>query len=796
MTFSILVSTAECVSVHVKRWTEPVSARRITVTGVVQGVGYRPFIYGLASSLDLRGWVRNTTAGVEILVEGRDASLGQFVDSLTSKAPPLAHVEGVLAREEPSHAFSHFEILESVVVEGAFQAVSPDVSICPDCERELLNPADRRYLYPFINCTNCGPRFTIIKDLPYDRPNTTMSAFPMCPDCASEYEDPSNRRFHAQPTACPVCGPYVQLRVSARPSTAVSTIDLRLSAVLKARHMLQEGKIVAVKGLGGYHVACDATNDEAVRELRRRKGRAGKPFAVMMPDLATAERYCEVGQQERELLLGHERPVVLLRCRPGTDASSEIAPGMDTLGVMLPYTPLHHLLLNRVDPRLMQEDVPRMLVMTSGNLSEEPIAVQDEDALARLAVVVDAFLMHNREIYVRCDDSVVRIDARSDARTVGVVHLRRSRGYAPYPVRLPYEVPHALGVGGELKNAFCLAREEQAFLSQHIGDMENAEVLESFERNVEHLGRLFRVEPRLVAHDLHPDYMTTTFAKKMNLAVRIGVQHHHAHIASCMADNGLSDRSVIGLAFDGTGYGLDGRIWGGEFLLASYSAFDRASHLEYLPLPGGDAAIRSPWRMAVGYAESLGIDLEGLPFLATLERRGVDIVRVQVRNNVNAVESSSLGRLFDAVAALAGVRNEVSYEAQAAMELEVLSRPHMRTEEPYPGELRDGLVLLRRLLESVVEDVRNGVPAGLIGARFHRWVIRMARDVCLQVRDRTGLSEVVLSGGVWQNQILLDGVHEELETSGFGVYTHRQVPANDGGIALGQVAVAAAQMSR
>lgn len=774
------------------------ASKRIHVTGVVQGVGFRPFVYGLANRLGLRGWVCNTSAGVEIHAEGESSKVQAFIESLSAEAPPLARVEQVSAWEEAPGNFSGFDIRESEKSEGRFQPVSPDVALCADCERELFDPENRRYLYPFINCTNCGPRFTIIKDLPYDRPATTMADFEMCDACRAEYEDPANRRFHAQPVACPDCGPFIQLRYSAEDDATLSNIDLRLPAILNARRLLREGKIIAVKGLGGFHLACDARNKKAVAELRNRKGRAGKPFAVMMADLATVQGYCEVNPMERSLLTGREKPVVLLKKKTGAEIPDEIAPGMDSLGVMLPYTPLHHMLIDQTDPALEKEPVPPVLVMTSGNFSEEPIATDNEEALDRLAPLADAYLIHNRDIHVRCDDSVVRVDhdGTQDERNPSFTFLRRSRGYAPYPVHLPFDAKPTLAVGGELKNTFCLARERYAFLSHHIGDMENAEVYESFEKGVKHLSRLFRIQPGLIAYDMHPGYYTTRYAEKIKNIPRVAVQHHHAHIAACMADNGLSDRKVIGLSFDGTGYGTDGRIWGGEILLASYADFERVAHLEYLPLPGGDAATRSPWRIAVGYAEALGLNVDDLPFLQDIKSPVVDIVRKQVQKKLNAPETSSMGRLFDAVAALTGIRNEVSYEAQAAMELEALSKPSMNAAEPYPFEFQNGVILVGVLLQKVIDDVRRDESAGWIGARFHHTICAMALEVSRQVRDRTGVGEVVLSGGVWQNQLLLDLARSKLSKEGFTVFTHRLTPANDGGLALGQAVIANTVIAR
>ncbi len=771
---------------------------RIHITGIVQGVGFRPFVYGLATRLGLRGWVNNTSAGVDIEVQGAEEALQAFTAALRQEAPPLARLDSLEVTEIERPPFTQFEIRASEAIAGAFQPIAADVALCADCERELFDPADRRYLYPFINCTNCGPRFTIIQDLPYDRPQTTMRAFPLCPDCAREYHDPLDRRFHAQPVACPVCGPQIWLEQPSRGRLAEN-----LEALLAARRLLRQGQILAIKGLGGFHLACDAANPAAVETLRRRKGRQGKPFALMAADLTTVERYCHISPEERRLLTGREKPILLLNRRPEAGLAESVAPGMDTLGFMLPYTPLHRLLLDQNDPTLAAEAVPPVLVMTSGNFSEEPIATDNGEALERLAPLADVFLLHNRDIHIRCDDSVVRIDhgpqtAEDDPAIVhrppSTIYLRRSRGYAPYPVHLPFETRPTLAVGGELKNTFCLTREKYAFLSHHIGDMENAETYASFEQGVEHLSRLFRVTPERVACDLHPGYFTTSWAEQNAAARLVRVQHHHAHIAACMADNGLENRPLIGLAYDGTGYGPDGAIWGGEILIADYRAYERAAHLEYLPLPGGDAAIRHPWRIALGYASALGLDVSRLPFLQAIEAQAAAVVRKQAERRLNAPPTSSLGRLFDAVAALAGVRADVTYEAQAAIELEVLSRPYAAQAAAFPWSLQEtgeGLVIgLGDLLAAVIAAVEAGAPAGEIGARFHRAVADFSLEVCRRIRRRAGLSAVALSGGVWQNQLLLNLTRAALQAEGFTVFFHRQTPPNDGGLALGQAAVA------
>jgi hydrogenase maturation protein HypF len=789
-------------------------ARKIRVSGTVQGVGFRPFVYNLAVRLGLRGWVGNTSSAVEIAAEGETAALEEFTALLRREAPPLARIDSLEWEPSAPAGYAAFEIRDSLPRAGEFQPVSPDIALCADCARELLDPRDRRYLYPFINCTQCGPRLTIIRDVPYDRPQTSMAPFAMCPACRGEYTDPGDRRFHAQPVACPACGPTVSLWEpgSAAPGfdgpTAIGAAGRPpqqnhdpIGPLLAVRRLLRKGRIVAIRGLGGFHLACDAANADAVRELRRRKRRSAKPFAVMLADPAVAEANCELDDIERGLLAGAEKPIVILRRKAGCIVADEAAPGNGTLGVMLPYSPLHLLLMHQGDPILDGEPAPAALVMTSGNLSEEPIAIGNDEARARLGPLADAFLLHTREIIQRCDDSVVRVyhGAGAGVGAPGPAPLplpqRRARGYAPAPVILDRPVPPILAVGGELKNAFCLARGRYAFLSPHIGDMENAETLAAFEEAVGRYRRLFHTEPEILAHDMHPAYLGTRWACEHAEGRRlVPVQHHHAHAAACMADNNLPPESrAIALAFDGTGYGPDGAIWGGEILLAGYADFERAMHLEYLPLPGGDAAIRRPWRIALGYAHALGIPVDDLPFLRAVDGRETEIVRTQIARGINTAPTSSMGRLFDAIAALAGVRLEIDYEAQGAIELEELSRPLIAETDEYPFRLDGDRIGVGGLLSAAVDDVRAGLPAARIGARFHRTVRSIAVDACRAVRAERGLDSVVLSGGVWQNELLLGLAAESLHEAGFAVYTHRRVPPNDGGLALGQAVVAAAK---
>ena len=795
---------------------------RVHITGVVQGVGFRPFVHNLANRYKLNGWVRNTTAGVDIELDGEPQVLEEFIHSLQAEIPPLARVDEFSTSFGPPSGFSRFEILHSESITAAFQPISADFATCDDCLRDISDPQDRRFRYPFTNCTNCGPRFTIIQDIPYDRLLTTMAGFKMCTDCEREYRDPSNRRFHAQPIACPVCGPRVWLENST--ATGAKRIDIAAGGdpIRQARSLLGQGSILAIKGLGGFHLACDAENAPAVIELRERKNRVDKPFALMLPDLAAVERHCLLDDSERELLRSSAKPIVLLRRRLGSRICAEVAPGQDQLGIMLPYTPLHYLLFaERGDP---DQHFPSALVMTSGNMAEEPIATDNEESRQRLAPLADAFLMHDREIYIRCDDSVMRViedPEESGARNEedssetrngnskkkqkpdlgsqtpfrkSIYPLRRSRGYSPFPVRLPWNPPPLLAVGAELKNTFCITNGNYAFLSQHIGDMENYETLRSFEHSVRHFEQLFRVQPEALAYDLHPDYLASRYALergRRDSLPTLAVQHHHAHIAACMTEHGFeAAHPVIGIAFDGTGYGEDGAIWGGEFLVADYKEYRRAAHLDYFPLPGGDAAIKKPARSALALLWSLGLDWDER-LAPVMEYPGLERVnlRIQLERRVNAPLTSSIGRLFDAAAALAGVRQEVNYEAQAAIEFEAVADP----DEPgiYPFDVDASKLLVRQVITSLVSDVFSGTPISIISARFHNGLAAGLRSVVMGIKAETGLNEVVLSGGVWQNITLLRRTLSLLRQDGFVVYIHREVPTNDGGLSLGQAVIAA-----
>ncbi|HEY2489133.1 MAG TPA: carbamoyltransferase HypF [Streptosporangiaceae bacterium] len=756
----------------------------IRVEGTVQGVGFRPFVFSLASRLGLGGVVGNDVNGVFAEVEGSPGAVRKFILALENEAPPLARIERITTRDIQPNGSDSFAIAPSQPG-GARRALVPaDTATCADCLAELADPADRRFGYPFINCTNCGPRFTIVRDVPYDRPLTTMAGFTMCPPCAAEYHDPADRRFHAQPTCCPACGPGLWL---AGADGAVRPGEPLAGAV----ELIGQGRVLALKGLGGWHLAVDAAAEQAAAALRGRKHREDKPFAIMVADLATARRLCEVDEASAALLASPRRPIVLMRRRMGTGVAASVAPRNRQLGIMLPYTPLHHLLLAAVG---------RPIVLTSGNVSDEPIAYRDDDALARLAAIADAFLGHDRAIHSRADDSVALAVAGRE------MLLRRSRGYAPEPVavRPGFRRP-VLACGAELKSTFCLAKEHHAFVSQHIGDLENAETLRSFTEGIEHFRRLFDIEPQLVAHDLHPEYLSTKYA--VDLADEagldlVGVQHHHAHIASCLADNG-EDGPVIGVAFDGTGFGTDGTIWGGEFLVAGLAGFARGGHLAPVPMPGGTAAIRQPWRMAAAYLDAAGWGAgaadggAGLGVTRRNERYWAAVVSMAraatAGRGVNAPLTSSAGRLFDAAAALLGVRDTVHYEGQAAIELEQLADVHERG--AYRARVEPGETFAVHgadLIAAIVADLRAGVAREVIAARFHGGVIALIEEGCTLLRERSGLDTVALSGGVFQNLLLLNGAVSRLKSRGFRVLVHSRVPCNDGGISLGQAVIASA----
>ena len=766
---------------------------RLEIRGVVQGVGFRPFVYTCAKSCGLNGFVGNESSGVFVEVEGAEANLREFQKLLRENPPPLSHITSIESKKIATKFENDFHIAKSETQTDKNTLVSPDVSVCDDCLHELFDENDRRFRYPFINCTNCGTRFTIIKDIPYDRPKTTMSIFQMCKSCQSEYDNPLSRRFHAQPNACQKCGARVWFQVRTNGGSERVDDIFGEDAILAAQKVLCSGGIVAVKGIGGFHLACDARNDTALLTLRERKGRVDKPFAVMCRDLATAESLVEINEAERKLLVGKERPIVLLKKKAENDLSEFVAPGNKFLGVMLPYSPLHHLLLNSIKEKFRFLGV---LVMTSGNFSNEPIIKDNNEALEKLLHLADAFLLHDRDIFVQCDDSVIRVFENYE------LPIRRSRGYAPFPVQLPFKLPPVLAVGGELKATFCLAKDEFAFMSQHLGDMENLETLHAFEKSVGQMRKLFRIEPEIVAFDKHPNYLSARWAKD-NLTKffqpetrLVAVQHHHAHIASVMAENTLSGAErVIGFAFDGTGYGDDGVIWGGEVLLADYDGFQRAAHLKYFPLAGGDVSVKKPYRVALAHLWQAGIDWnESLPCVAICSETERRILLKQFENNLNAVPTSSFGRLFDAVASLAGVRQTITYEAQGAIEFEALVDENVSA--AYEFDLIEGETIeinCAQLISAVAKDVLSKVSIGQISAKFNNAVADLILHLSLHFREREKLNRVALSGGCFQNVVLLKASLRRLRENNFEVFTHRQVPPNDGGLALGQAVVASFQ---
>ena len=747
---------------------------RLRIEGTVQGVGFRPHVYRLASDLGLGGYVLNDERGVLLEAEGDDDSVERFVVRLRAEAPPLADIQRVLSEEVAVRGEDGFRILASGRDGEPLALVAPDAATCPDCLAELFDPADRRHRYPFVNCTNCGPRFTIVRGVPYDRPLTTMARFAMCALCQAEYDDPADRRFHAQPNACPACGP------TARLGDAVGE-----DALAAAAAALCSGLIVAVKGVGGYHLACMAEDEHAVATLRARKHREEKPFALMAPDLEAARALVELGPADEALLMGRERPIVLAPRRPGGRVAAAVAPGSSDLGVMLPYSPLHHLLL---------ADAGAVLVMTSGNVSDEPIAYADDDASNRLGAIADRFLTHDRPIHTRTDDSVVRARRRG-----APLLMRRSRGYVPASLDLPVPAPPLVACGAELKATFCVAKQRRAWVGHHIGDLQNLETLSSFRDGIAHFEALFAVAPEVIAYDLHPDYLSTAYALERDGVELVSVQHHHAHLAACLAEHGETGPAV-GAIFDGTGLGSDGTIWGGELLVCDLVAFERAGHLHAVRLPGGDRAVREPWRMACAW---LGEALDAEPPLPArladaVEPSRWEAVARMARAGFASPVTTSMGRLFDAVAALAGVRHVVSYEGQAAAELEgVAAGALLDAAYPYPLPVDDGRPVVldaRPTIRAIARDVAVGASPASVAMRFHAAVANATTRACAVVAERHGLATVVLSGGVFQNRLLLDSAADALERNGLRVLVPERLPPNDGAISYGQAAVAAARI--
>lgn len=743
--------------------------RRIIETkGIVQGVGFRPFVFQIAMKYGLRGWVLNTSNGVMIEVEGEEESLHAFLDDLIMQLPPLARIDTISVIEAEAAGYPNFEIRPSKAYPQGYVSISPDIGTCEDCRRELMDPCDRRYSYPFINCTNCGPRFSIIYDIPYDRHYTSMQEFQMCEKCAQEYTDPENRRFHAQPNACAQCGPKLTF-IDGLPQKVIDGDAIKITI-----QAIQEGKIVAIKGLGGFHLACDAKNETVVNELRRRKHRYGKAMAVMMKDIDQVAAYTRLSATEEKLLASPRRPIVVLKKQHGTGIAPSVTMGLPTLGVMLPYTPLHYLLL---------ENFKEPLVMTSANISEEPLVSSNEEAFEKLGGIADCFLVHDRNIVNKIDDSVTRIINGKEAI------IRRARGYAPEPVMLPEQLPEILGCGPEQKNTFCLTRDYHAYVSQHIGDLDNLPTLEYYENMIEFYKHIFRIDPRIVAHDLHPAYLSTQYAKTLDNVQLFGVQHHHAHIVSCMLENGITEQ-VIGIACDGTGYGTDGNFWGGEFLLTDYRSFTRLGHFKYVRMPGGEKAIKEPYRMAYGYLYSLfGKDACSFEkFIDTIDDEELLLMGQQMDRHLNAPLTSSCARLFDAVSAIININRTVRYEGEAAVRLEGIIDEQVK--DFYDFDLQGLILDPSPILKGVYNDFRSNVVSSTIAAKFHNTLIIALTEACRVISMQTGRKKVCLSGGVFQNVYLLKGLVKHLLKAGLNVYWQQKIPANDGGISLGQVMIA------
>ncbi len=749
-------------------------AKKLKVNGIVQGVGFRPHVFQLAAQYQLKGTVANTSSGVSIHIEGSIDRVSSFTTDLSAKCPPLAHIVKITEKPQAVQHFSDFRIITSQSDLAISTLISPDVSICKDCLRELFDVHNRRYRYPFTNCTNCGPRYTIIDDIPYDRPKTSMRHFKMCTHCQTEYDNPNDRRFHAQPNACADCGPRVFLLDRHRQEIVAE------DPIKAAARLLQEGSILAIKGLGGFHLCANAENSEAVVRLRRRKRREEKPLALMAKDVKRIKQFAEIDSEAESLLTSIQRPIVLVQKKQSHPIASEVSPRNQYFGVMLPYTPLHYLLLS--------EDFTA-LVMTSANLSEEPIAIDNDEAFKRLGDIADYFLIHNRDIYLRSDDSIVRHAAGASR------YIRRSRGYVPIPVFLKHKLPSVLACGAELKNTICVTKNDKAFLSQHIGDLSNLATYDFFKLTIDHLKRILDITPTIIGYDMHPDYLSSQYAIAQNDVIKVPVQHHHAHVVSCMAEHQL-EGPVIGLAFDGTGFGPDGTVWGGEILLSENHTFKRIGYLGPVTMPGSSAAIKEPWRMAVSYLQdAVGSNFQewSVPGLKDIAPEKLTTVSTMITKQINAPLTSSLGRLFDGVAAILGIRSHVKFEGQAAMELEMLSDG--RADGLYEFEWQKDQVFQvppAPIIRGVLTDLQRGVSIAQIGAKFHYTLIRLFADVCVAIRKDSGLDRVVLSGGVFQNATLLSGLKRALEQHRFKVYTHEQVPCNDGGLALGQAVIAAA----
>ncbi|NOG46702.1 MAG: carbamoyltransferase HypF [Calditrichaeota bacterium] len=742
---------------------------RVQINGIVQGVGFRPFIYRIAKQCNLAGFINNDSDGVLIEVQGSKESLNEFLTLIKTEAPPLSKITNIEKNEIATNSDKIFQIVETKNKVTATTLISPDVSVCEDCLNELTDPNDRRFKYPFINCTNCGPRYTIVKSIPYDRPFTSMAVFPMCPACEKEYRNPEDRRFHAQPNACPDCGP--QLSLFDGNNQKITSND----PISETVQLLQKGKIVAIRGLGGFHLVVDAFNEKAVQELRIRKGRQGKPFALMAPSIASIKKYCLVSVDEEKFLNHHTRPIVLLKAKKSIDISDSIAPGNNYLGFMLPYTPLHFLLMEQFNA----------LVMTSANFTDEPIAIKNDEAVERLTNIADYFLLHDRDILQRCDDSIIRV-VDDKARLI-----RRSRGFVPEPVFIKNETQkNILAVGAELKNTFALSRKDSVFFSQHIGDLDNPSAYNFFEHSIDHLQNILQIKPQVIACDMHPEYLSTKWAKKQDLPI-LEIQHHHAHLASVMAENKISS-PTIGLILDGTGFGTDGTIWGGEVLIGDFNGFERFAWLEPVAMPGGSMAIKQPWRMALSYLFKTfgeGFSKLELPFLKQIPDDQIILIEKMVNQNLNSPLTSSCGRLFDAISAMLGICSEVTFEAEAAIKMEMILDETV--DDHYDFAVNDlGVLSVQSLIKQVVDDVHNKIPVSIISAKFHNSLAFFFAEVAENARQNFKINHVALSGGVFQNACFFNRLVKLLRQKKFEIITHSKVPTNDGGLALGQIAIA------
>ncbi|MBL4935274.1 carbamoyltransferase HypF [Clostridium sp. YIM B02515] len=758
----------------------------IKVLGIVQGVGFRPFVYNLAASLNLKGWVNNNSEGVYIDLEGQSYDIDKFLTELKDNPPPLSRIENIITEEMTPADYAAFTIKESERDESNITLISPDMATCEECRKDILNPNNRRYGYPFTNCTNCGPRFSIIKSIPYDRDKTTMKKFKMCCLCMSEYKDPSNRRFHAQPNACDDCGPHIWITDANGSELNInyeSSIPRSLNTLKWAVKKLKEGKIFAIKGLTGFHLCCDAYNEEAVKLLRERKHRPHKPFAVMAKNLDIVKKYCHVNTREESLLTGIKKPIVLLNQKQDFSLTEAIAPNQNTLGVMLPYTPLHELLFN---------EGMDIMIMTSANFYSLPLEFNNDSAIKNLSSIVDYFLFHNRDIYIPVDDSVVKVI--NDEEMI----IRRARGYAPDPFKYE-DIEEILACGPNMKNTFSIGKENFIFMSQHNGDLENLETIEHYSRNIEHLKNIFSFHPKYLAFDLHPDYASTIYSEDY-VTPKIGIQHHHAHIASCLAENKIKSK-VIGIAFDGTGYGTDGTLWGGEFFICDTLDFKRLAHLDYIKMPGGEMAIKEPWRMGASYVHEAYKRIPNNEFKKNYELnalikilfadKGLNLIKI-LESSLNNIKTSSMGRLFDAVSSIIGINQAVTYEGQASIELENIINKTVTGYYPFNIVYEDESYIIEpyETILSIIKDKINNVESSEISAKFHNTIVEITYNICSLIRNKTNINEVALSGGVFQNSYLLVNVVKRLKEDGFAVYTNKSIPINDGGISFGQIVIA------